>query len=195
MNLMWFIALVIFISLSGVLMPGPIFANAIYEGRKDKYAGIKIATGHAIVEVPIIVTLFFIGKFEFPAMLKSLISIVGGIFLLYLAFTFFKNRERKIFKGIVAGILLSSLNPYFILWWLTVGFTLAIKATYFGLMGLLSLIIFHESCDFSWYGFITWLSNKGARFQKVEKVAALLSFSLLIFFGIFFIYSGAVIYK
>jgi len=171
------------------------FANAIYEGRKNKYAGVKIAAGHAIVEVPIIVALFFIGKFEFPSKLKSLIGIVGGIFLLYLAFTFFKNKERKIFKGIVAGILLSSLNPYFILWWLTVGFTLAIKATYFGLVGLFSLLIFHESCDFSWYGFITWLSNKGAKFQKVEKIAALLSFSLLIFFGIFFIYSGLVVHK
>ena len=190
MELLWYIALVIFISLSGVLMPGPIFANAIYEGRKNKYAGFKIATGHAIVEVPIIISLFLIGRFEFPSMAKSLISIVGGIFLLYLAVTFFKNKERRVIKGIMAGILLSSLNPYFILWWLTVGFNLAIKASYFGLIGLLSLIVFHESCDFSWYGFITILSNKGARFQKIEKFAALLAFSLLLFFGIYFIYNG-----
>ena len=190
MSLLWYIAMVIFISLSGVLMPGPIFANAIYEGRKNKFAGLKISTGHAIVEVPIIVTLFFIGGFKFPPLVKELITLAGGIFLLYMAFTSFKNKERKIVKGVVAGILLSTLNPYFILWWLTVGLNLAIKATYFGMIGLLSLVIFHESCDFSWYGFITFLSNKGARFQKTEKIAAFISFSLLLFFGIYFIYKG-----
>ena len=171
-------------------MPGPIFANAIYEGRKNKFAGLKISTGHAIVEVPIIVALFFIGAFEFPGFIKALISLAGGVFLLYMALTSFKNKERKVVKGIIAGILLSSLNPYFILWWLTVGLNLAIKATYFGIIGLISLIIFHESCDFSWYGFITYLSNKGARFQKMEKIAALISFSLLMLFGIYFIYAG-----
>ena len=171
-------------------MPGPIFANAIYEGRKNKYAGIKIATGHAIVEIPIIFVLFFIGSFKLPIFIQASISLIGGFFLIYLAFSSLKNRERKILKGIVAGILLSSLNPYFILWWLTIGFSLAIKATYFELIGLLSLIIFHESCDFSWLCFITFLSNKGARFQKIEKVAVGISFSLLLIFGIYFIYAG-----
>lgn len=192
MDLIWFIVIVVSISMSGVLMPGPLFANAIYEGRKNKFAGFKISTGHAIVEVPIIITLFFIGNFEIPLVVKVLLSIVGGAFLLYLAFSSFSKKERKIVRGVTAGMLLSSLNPYFILWWLTIGFNLAIKAAYFGLIGLIALIIFHESCDFSWYGFITFLSNKGAKFQKIEKISVGISFILLLIFGLYFIYSGVV---
>ncbi len=190
MDLLWFIVIVISVSLSGVLMPGPLFANAIYEGRKNKFAGLMISAGHAIVEVPIIVALFFVGSFEIPLYVRAGISIVGGIFLLYLAFSSLKEKERKLVKGIAAGMLLSSLNPYFILWWLTIGLSLAIKASYFGLIGLFALIIFHESCDFSWYGLITFLSNKGAKFNKVEKISITVSFLLLLIFGIYFIYGG-----
>ena len=58
MDLFSFILTVIFISLSGVLMPGPIFATAMSEGRSNKHAGIFIAGGHAIVEIPLIIILF-----------------------------------------------------------------------------------------------------------------------------------------
>ena len=53
-----FAVMVIAISASGVMSPGPLFsANIIYGIREGKIAGLKIAIGHTIVEFPLIVFL------------------------------------------------------------------------------------------------------------------------------------------
>ena len=140
-----YIATVIFVSLSGVMMPGPLFATTIAEGKKNKYAGLLLAGGHAIFEVPFIILLFLFGKMSMSEEMRALIGVAGGIFLLYLSFSAFKKEEKaKPLKGIVAGIALSSLNPYFIMWWLTIGFSLILKANAFGIIGLAAFIFFHE---------------------------------------------------
>lgn len=190
MDFLSFVATVLFLSLSGVLMPGPVFATAIAEGGKNRSAGILIATGHAMVEVPIILLLFFFGKLEMSMEVRATIGIAGGIMLLYFAMSSLKETEGQPLKGIFAGITLSSLNPYFIMWWLTVGFTLAIRASSFGLMGLVTLIIFHEGCDFAWYGFVAYASNRGVRFKGMKRILLTISFILMVFFGIYFIYDG-----
>ena len=191
MDLLSFIMAVIFISLSGVLMPGPIFAATISEGRKNKYAGLLISSGHATIEIPIIIILFFFGGLPLSNKIKALIGVAGGIFLLYLASSSLKEKEnKKKVRGWLAGFALTSLNPYFIMWWLTVGLSLAIKANAFGVIGLISFIFFHEMCDFTWYSFVSFSSEKGMRITGMEKFLKAFSFSLLLFFGIYFIYSG-----
>ena len=48
-----FLGLVIVISASGVMSPGPLFAaNVMYGLREGKISGIKMAVGHTIVEFP-----------------------------------------------------------------------------------------------------------------------------------------------
>ena len=171
-------------------MPGPLFATAISEGRRNRHAGIFIAGGHAVVEIPLIIILFVIGRIEIGNEIKSIIGISGGLFLIYFALSALNERKTKPIRGLFAGILLSSLNPYFIMWWITVGFTLAIKANSFGIAGIASLLFFHEICDFLWYEFVSSASNHGMKFKKAEKIARIISFSILIFFGFYFIYDG-----
>ncbi len=190
MGIASFIATVIFISLSGVLMPGPLLATTLAEGRKNRFAGLVIASGHAMVEIPIIIFLFTVGRMEMGNEIKAIIGLAGGVALIYFAFSALHEREVKMIKGLLAGIVMSSLNPYFIMWWLTVGFTLAIKATLFGFAGLIALIIFHEMCDFTWYGFVSIAASRGAKFRKMEKILLSISFSIMLFFGIYFIYDS-----
>jgi threonine/homoserine/homoserine lactone efflux protein len=58
MNILEFAGEVILLSTSGVLSPGPLFlTNLIYESRQGAHAGIKIACGHIIVELPLIIIL------------------------------------------------------------------------------------------------------------------------------------------
>ena len=45
-----FFVSVVLISLSGVLMPGPLFAVTLKKAAKSKTAGALIAVGHGIVE-------------------------------------------------------------------------------------------------------------------------------------------------
>lgn len=58
MNILEFAGEVILLSTSGVLSPGPLFlTNLIYGSRQGAHAGIKIAYGHTIVELPLIIIL------------------------------------------------------------------------------------------------------------------------------------------
>ncbi|MCH2405204.1 MAG: LysE family translocator, partial [Nitrosopumilus sp.] len=53
-----FAVLVIVISASGVMAPGPLFAATVSYGlRKGTRAGLKIAIGHTIVELPLVILL------------------------------------------------------------------------------------------------------------------------------------------
>lgn len=190
MELLAFIGTVLFISISGVFMPGPVFATTINEGRNHPWAGIFISLGHAAVEIPIILALFFIGEFTLTDNIRVIIGFAGGFVLIYFAFLSLRRRESLPFKGVLAGVILSSLSPYFIMWWLTVGFTLVLTAGSFGILGLIVLILFHEGSDLTWYGFVGYASHSGMRFKHIEKLLLTISFIILVFFGCFFIYDG-----
>ena len=125
-----FLGLVIVISASGVMSPGPLFAaNVMYGLREGKISGIKIAVGHTIVEFPLIL-LLGIGFFSIESVpeIRTIITVLGAIGLFGFAFlqirTVTKQKfslETKSGQGpFVAGILLSALNPFFIVWWLTI---------------------------------------------------------------------------
>ena len=53
-----FSVLVIIISASGVMAPGPLFAaNLVYGLKQGTKSGIKMAVGHTIVEFPLVILL------------------------------------------------------------------------------------------------------------------------------------------
>ncbi|HXX96761.1 MAG TPA: LysE family transporter, partial [Candidatus Bathyarchaeia archaeon] len=87
-----FAAVVVLVSASGVLSPGPLFfANIIYGSKMGITAGIKIAYGHTMVELPLIIILAF-GLFAFSYVFLDnenlkIISFVGGISIIGFAST------------------------------------------------------------------------------------------------------------
>ncbi|MGE5633974.1 MAG: lysine transporter LysE, partial [Deltaproteobacteria bacterium] len=78
---------VILVSTSGVLSPGPLFfINLLYGSRYGSFVGLKIASGHAIVEFPLIIVLSY-GLYTFSSLYVSdaifkFIGMIGGIFIL-----------------------------------------------------------------------------------------------------------------
>ncbi len=58
MPLLTFLFEAVLISLSGVLVPGPITAITVEEGNKSPHAGALVAIGHGIVEFPLIISIF-----------------------------------------------------------------------------------------------------------------------------------------
>lgn len=189
-----FIASVVLISLSGVLAPGPILAATMAEARTNRYAGFHITMGHASVEIPLIILLYLFGTVAESPALKGTIALVGGIVLLYLAYDETKDSSEHEGKrrGMVTGIVLSALSPYFIIWWLTVGFTLIIQATEFGLLGLLAFILVHEGCDAAWLGFVSMATHKSSESigPRAERALTVFSVSILLIFGAMFVYMG-----
>jgi threonine/homoserine/homoserine lactone efflux protein len=160
-----FYPLAYIISFSGVLIPGPMTAVSIAKGFKEKSAGIKIAAGHSLIEVPLILLIYFgFARFfiDSKSMLISLISFFGGAMLVYMGIVMFRLKDKIIEKSrslpvgsFGAGIITTGGNPSFFLWWATVGALLVFNAAFFGFVGLLLFITVHISADFLWYGLLS----------------------------------------
>jgi len=159
-NVWVFFASAIFLSLTGVMMPGPLFAATVEKGYKDEKAGIKIALGHGLVEFPlmalIVVSLGYVFENDY---VKLGIGLVGGTLMLVLGYSMYVARKDIAVTGkgsipygpVAAGVITSSTNPYFLLWWATVGAVLVYNAQFFGPVILVVFAIVHWSCDLGWY--------------------------------------------
>jgi len=205
---------VIFLSASGVLSPGPLFfANLIYGSRQGLRGGIKMAGGHTIVELPLIMILSF-GLFHFSATnlehntALKIIGILGGIAIVcfsVLQIRTIVSMEKKNTnpdnpfatrsgyllsdKPVLAGIVFSLLNPFFLAWWFTVGLKLISDSiSLFGiLLGSFVIFVVHVWMDYAWLGSTSFLAHKGISILEVRYYKLfLLSLSiLLVLFGLY----------
>ena len=195
-----FAILVIIISASGVMAPGPLFAANVSYGLKGGVkTGIKMAIGHTIVELPLVI-LLGIGVFSleiFPEF-RTIISILGAITLFVFATIQIKTvlRNEKIKTSnpkqepLIAGILLSALNPFFIIWWLAIGFKLISDAMMlWSFAGILIMFVLHIWMDFVWLGAVSFFASKssGILSNRNYKVLMLGISGVLIYFGITFL--------
>ena len=199
-NIIEFAIMVIIISALGVMSPGPLFAaNVTYGLKQGTKAGIKIAIGHSLVELPLVI-LLGIGIFSleiFPEF-KTIISILGAITLFVFAFiqiksTLKKNEksETKLKQGpIITGVVLSALNPFFIIWWLTIGLKLISDAmAIWAFVGILIVFVLHVWMDFVWLGSTAFLISKSKKIisNTNYKIIMLALSAVLIYFGITFL--------
>jgi threonine/homoserine/homoserine lactone efflux protein len=84
------------------------------------------------------------------------------------------------------------MNPYFFVWWATVGAALVVKAAAWGPAGLILFGLVHWSCDLGWYWLVTVaLSRGGSQAGRLPRVIYLGSGVLLIAFGLWFLWGAA----
>ena len=77
-----FLLSVVVISLSGVMMPGPLFAVTVAKSYKSQFAGVQIAAGHALVEIPLMLLIYFgLGRFFQYELVQLTLSLLGGLVL------------------------------------------------------------------------------------------------------------------
>ena len=198
--LLSFAIMVIAISASGVMSPGPLFAaNVVYGLKEGKIAGLKIAAGHTVVEFPLIV-FFGLGTISFEAFpeYRILITVIGAIGLFVFAGLQIKSIFRKDFgdksnpskNSFFAGILLSALNPFFLIWWLTIGFVLITESIMlWGFSGILILFIFHIWMDYVWLFAVAGFASKAKNIlsNRNYKILIIGLSILLIYFGVDFL--------
>ncbi|NQT67327.1 MAG: LysE family transporter [Actinobacteria bacterium] len=194
------------VAFSGALVPGPMLTLVISSvARKGFWTSFFIVVGHSLLELVVVIS-FFLGilKFLDNPLIAKIIGLLGGIFLLYLGIdivvSIFKKKFTIDFKSvlkqktitgkstgtvILKGILISLVNPYWYIWWISIGAAFLIKSVEFNTLGISSFYIGHISADFIWYLFIGFLVNTGRRFfnQKIYN-------SILIACSIFLFYLG-----
>jgi len=188
-------------------MPGPVLIVTINEATKKGFkSGFYVPIGHALLEL-ILVILLTLGLAEVLSLkpIVALIGIFGGIFLSWMAYSILKDTLRRKISlsfdtksnnrsmgSMALGIYTSLFNPFWLIWWVTVGASLMIKSLEFGIIGVIAFYFGHILSDISWYGSVSFAMARGKRFMSERVYRALLVFcgATLIFFSIFFIEYG-----
>jgi threonine/homoserine/homoserine lactone efflux protein len=200
---------VILVSTSGVLSPGPLFfINILYGSKYGSFVGLKIASGHAIVEFPLIIALSY-GLYSFSYTLHlsdvifTFIGVTGGIFLILFSILqiisilkdkstnsqAITNNKFNIKNPITAGFIFTILNPFFLVWWLTIGSKLISDSIInFGILEGISIIFLsHIWMDYFWLWFTAFMINKGKSIIN-EKVYRIFVFAISVILGIYGFY-------
>ncbi len=202
MALLAFLLSVVVISLSGVMAPGPVTAATLAAGARSRHAGAWIATGHGVVEFPLVFLLAFgVGAFlAFPAV-KAFIGIAGGLFLLLMGGEFLWNlptlghgsKAQVHHHPFLTGVILTGANPYFILWWFTVGLAMVTQAMAFGILALGLFAVVHWLCDLVWLDLLSLAAFHGAEFfgRRAQRIVFMLCAAALLAFGVKFLWDAA----
>lgn len=199
-NIYLFLSSVLLISLSGVLMPGPLFAVTIKRATKSKGAGVLIAIGHGLVELPLMfLILLVLSQVSIPNSVQTAVGLIGGLFMIFMGIQAFRNRNKEeqttaVLKrdSIIAGAYTTAANAGFILWWLTIGTTLILNAKLFGIVGFTVFAGVHWLTDFAWYAAVAFLIFKSQRFwtKRTHSVITLFCVAVFVGFGLYFLSSA-----
>lgn len=190
------------IALSGALVPGPLFTITVSESlRRGFKTGPLIIFGHGLLEITIVILLFFgISPFLLEERTRQFISVAGGIILMIMGVMLFRDAgktrldlspgERQTgLHPVVSGILGSISNPYWIIWWVTIGLGYLVSSLRYGIPGVIAFFSGHISADLLWYSMISYAVSRGQKIMGERGYRYLLSACgiFLIFFGGWFL--------
>jgi threonine/homoserine/homoserine lactone efflux protein len=181
------------VALSGAVMPGPLFtytiAKTVQSRRRGFLVGLWVILGHAALEALLIVGLLA-GLSELLHN-RTVIWLVGGLgsaLLLYMGVGLLRDAIRRRVPELVAdgtaadstaaagtglqrlppvvgGMLVSMSNPYWWIWWATVGSAFMVQYRIgWGTWPLLvAFFLGHEAGDLAWYLTVSCLLHWGKR--------------------------------
>jgi len=203
MNLLWIFLTSFFVAFSGALSPGPLFAITIVDtGKYGSKTGPLLIIGHAFIEF-ILIVFMILGLSEIlkNKTFNKFIIFFGCIVLFIMGFLIIldsskkeiKNNRNKMFSNIslpIKGIMASISNPYWFLWWLTIGLTYFTISLKFGAKGVFVFFVGHILADFIWYSIVSigiWKNKKfieGKFYKWLCNFCGifLLGFSIFLFF-------------
>lgn len=189
------------VGFSGASSPGPMLTMVLAQSSiKGWFEAVKIVTGHAILE-GILVILLLLGLQPFlqnTVFLRSF-TFVGSLFLIYMGFSLLlsiikkdidiKNSYSVRIPSIIGGILVSLSNPYWLIWWITVGVSFLSQAKNYLTLGILSFYLGHILSDYVWYIFIGFIGQGLSLpfWKRIYEVILVLASIVLLVFGFYFL--------
>ena len=196
------------IGFTGAMMPGPVTTLIVTEtARRGFIAGPLITIGHALLELAMVVALVFgLGDLLKQNAVAGTIGLLGGLFLLWMGFdivrsawqgkvSFDTTRDVSASSSgnpIIAGILASVANPYWILWWATVGAAYLITFRAFGIAGIVAFYIGHTLADWVWNNIVAFVVATGRRVMtdRVYRGILIMCGAFLIALSFYFLGTG-----
>ena len=164
-----------------------------------------IILGHGFIELVLVVAIILgLGAYLKNPIIMAVIASLGGLILIWFGVDMLRSAGKLSLKTdqlsqgktgrhpIIMGILASVSNPYWTLWWVTVGLGYLVAALKLGFTGVLVFFVGHVSADFGWYSLVSLGISRGKRllsdrsYQFIIRLCGL----FLVAFGVWFISSA-----
>jgi threonine/homoserine/homoserine lactone efflux protein len=192
------------LALSGAMMPGPLLTATIGESaRRGALTGPMLILGHALLELVLLLALLFgLAPLLNQNEVFAAIALAGAGILVWMAAGMLRSLPtvainwdlRRADPGplLSKGILLSLSNPYWSVWWATIGLGYLTSCRALGTAGIAAFFLGHISGDFAWYSLISSLIAKGRHFLSNRIYRGLIGACALFLacFACFFAYMG-----
>jgi len=186
-------------------MPGPLMTMTIGESaRSGPWVGPKMIAGHAVLEVVLLVAIFFgLAPLFKQELFFIIIALLGGAIMIWMAQSMFRSLPKleikttdtgtKTMNVYLAGILMSLANPYWIIWWATIGLGYVMHSQKLGFAGIVFFFVGHILGDLVWYAAISFAVGKGRKFfgNKTYRILVGTCAVFLALFAIWLIYDGS----
>lgn len=192
------------VALSGAVMPGPLLTVTISESpRRGLMTGPLLIAGHALLELVLVLALLLglapLLKME-PVFI--VIALAGSAVLLWMGIGMLKSlptvalvrevdgaKERNL---ILSGVLMSIANPYWSIWWATIGLGYILHSMEAGTMGVVAFFSGHILGDLFWYAAVSTAIWKGRELISDRSYRVLIGTCavFLIVFSCLFAWSG-----
>jgi threonine/homoserine/homoserine lactone efflux protein len=210
-NLLVLYATFMLISLSGALSPGPLTAMAISEGaRSGRWSGSRLALGHGLIEIPLVFGIAYgLGTWLRQPLVSGLIGLGGSAVLLWMGYGLVMGAWRGQmrlsggdgqapgalrFGHIPGGMALTLFNPYWVIWWATIGAMYVGRVSLFGstLLAIGGLALTHWLTDLGWLGGLSLLVGSGSGLigERGYRAVLLACGGFLLAFGVYMAWSG-----
>ncbi len=201
MNIVEMLVIAFVIGLTGALAPGPTLVATVNSSLKNGWlSGPKVSLGHASVEM-LIFLLILMGLSGAAESYRVPISLIGGSALIVFGALTFRGASSATMatadseissNPYIAGALTSAANPYFWIWWLSVGSALLLDGLRGGVLLAVAFMIGHWGADFGWYTLVSTSIDKGRSILSERGYRYVLSACgiFLMLFGLYYL-SGA----
>lgn len=193
------------VGLSGAMTPGPLFTYDVSESaRRGFWTGPQLALGHSLLELLVVVALGLgLGPLLNVSVVGAVVGLLGGGFLIWMGYRMARSAPGQTLSmqsagrvsgpgPVLAGALVSLANPYWSVWWVSIGMNYVFVSLQKEVPGLLSFYAGHILADFAWFSLVAFLVVSGRRFLNDRAYRGLLVACglFLVGLGVFFIYTA-----
>jgi threonine/homoserine/homoserine lactone efflux protein len=205
------------IAFSGALMPGPLLTVTISQAMgKGARAGPLLVIGHGLVELLLVSAVALgISPLLHQNLVLGIIGLLGGVFLIWMGADMARTSAEAAQKAISAltgkherttdcassaswhrciflGAVVSLSNPYWTLWWVTIGLSLLTKALAISLVAVAAFYVGHILADLLWYWGVAFAVSRGVMWlnAKAYRIILLACAAFLAALGVVFVIGG-----
>lgn len=195
------------IGLSGAMAPGPYLTVTVSRTLRDgKLSAFLMLAGHALLEGILLVGFAFgLQNFLKRPTVASAMALIGGAVLLWMGYSLMRGaytgaivadleaaEKPKSVGPVLDGILVSLSNPYWTLWWATIGVKLAADGLAIGPVGVVAFFVGHQLADIAWYGFVIFAvsAGRGLLSNKLYRGIMAVLATFLLYLGASFVWEG-----